>query len=113
MTEELHVIEPPCLAALCRNPRCLDLAVLMLLWVASEANARGTAGAASVEVIKVEHHGAYPALGVRGPAPEGTEAALHQLADDLLHRQSISALFDYTASSGLHWRQHALAILGT
>ena len=65
------------------------------------------------EVIKVEHHGAYPALGVRGPAPEGTEAALHQLADDLLHRQSISALFDYTASSGLHWRQHALAILGT
>jgi hypothetical protein len=111
MNDGYNIVEPPCLALLFGNPKCFDFAVLMLQWVASEANARCLAGAGVVEVIKVEYAGAYPALGIKGASLDDAESALSKLAEELLDTRTIPELLTYAAASNVHWRQMAISLL--
>lgn len=112
MSEGYQIVEPSCLTAIFSDPKCFDFAVIILSWVASEANSRRLVGDGKVEVIRVEYAGAYPALGVRGTARDDADAVLQELSATLLRTKSVEELISFAAASGIHWRNQALAILG-
>jgi len=117
MSEGYQIVEPACLGALVGDPKCQDLAILILHWVAAEANARRTLPGGTVEVLKVTYMGSYPALGVRGQSPDAsadeTDVRLAELAEELVRSGSVAGLIAHATSTGIHWRDFSRSMMGT
>ena len=107
------IVEPASLLSLFGNPKCADLAILVLHWAAKEIETRLDNKSLIVEVIRVEYMGAYPALGVRGGVlPDGLENRIEEIVGDLLGESSVRTLISYATSANIDWRNFSKEVLG-
>lgn len=116
MSEGYQVVEPDCLDRLAGDPKCQDLAILILHWIATEANTRRALPSGTVEVIKVTYMGSYPALGVCGQSSDAsadeTDARLTKLAEEMLGGGSVAGLIAHAKTAGIQWSDFSKATMG-
>ena len=108
MSEGYQVVEPECLSALTASPHQVEFAVAVLYWLqqALRAELGSRLEGVDIDIIRVEYHGAYPALGLkyREKVP-----AIGRLVEDaanrLLRNRSVADLSDFIARTDRNWGQ--------
>jgi hypothetical protein len=110
MNHGYTVIEPSALVGLYGNPKYFELAVLYLYWLAErlERSSNEALAGISVDVIRVEYQGAYPALGVQGGKPDTSlSVAIEAEIETILYQSSALEVAQYAVVVGHDWKEVA------
>jgi hypothetical protein len=113
-TKGYQVIEPTALAPLLSDPSNHVLAVMTLSWLIEQL--QGTLGGqlegVSLEVIRVEYHGAYPALGVHYTSESSDLGpVIEACVEGLLRDRSVGDLVEYVVRRRVDWAERTATLL--
>lgn len=109
MTDGYQIIEPDGLKALLGNPLHFEFAVAVLSWLIPQISAALGAHSNDItlEIIRVNYMGSYPALGVKytNSKTPNFESRINSIVNDLLREKSASELITAISSSKRSWSE--------
>jgi hypothetical protein len=109
MSKGYQIIEPPLIAPLMANAKHHECLVMIGQWLIQQLylELKTELEGVELEIIKVQYHEAYPALGIHYTSSDIDDVSdlVERTAGRLLHETSVAELIRFISTSGVDWSE--------
>ena len=116
MSKGYQIVEPASLAGILAVPESFELTVAVLSWLSAKLHEelKEQLVGAQLAVIRVEYHGAYPAIGIQYESnPNDLGPLVESTINRLLKECSVLELVSFVQTSGIQLRERTQQLLGS